>query len=147
MKQIIGLMIALLMFGTGVAEANHHAVKVAEKAEIGKYLTDTEGMTLYAFMNDHPGMSTCSGACIDKWPIFFREKIATTGGLNAEEFGTIDREDGQKQTTFRGFPLYYWQGDSKAGETKGQGIKNVWFVIDPDKFPMMPMRPMDPLMH
>lgn len=47
----------------------------------------------------------------------------------------ITREDGKKQTTFRGYPLYYWAGDKAPGDTKGQGMKNVWYVIDPAKFP------------
>ena len=55
--------------------------------------------------------------------------------MKAEDFGTITREDGKKQTTFRGYPLYYWVGDKAAGDTKGQGMGNVWHVIDPAKFP------------
>ncbi|MGW8323142.1 MAG: hypothetical protein ACWGSD_16460, partial [Thermodesulfobacteriota bacterium] len=45
------------------------------------------------------------------------------------------RDDGTKQSTFRGYPLYYWSGDEKEGDTNGQGVKNVWFVIDPGNFP------------
>jgi len=55
--------------------------------------------------------------------------------VKAEDFGTITREDGKKQTTFRGYPLYYWAGDKAPGDTKGQGVGNVWYVIDPTKFP------------
>jgi len=52
-----------------------------------------------------------------------------------EDFGTITREDGKKQTTFRGYPLYYWGGDKAQGDTAGQGVNNVWYVIDPANFP------------
>ena len=48
----------------------------------------------------------------------------------------LEREDGKKQTTFRGYPLYYWAGDKAPGDTKGQGVNNVWYVIDPAKFPL-----------
>ena len=55
--------------------------------------------------------------------------------MKAEDFGTITREDGQKQTTFRGFPLYYWVNDKAAGDTLGQNVNSVWFVVDPANFP------------
>lgn len=135
MKQVIGLMIALLMVGAGIAQAKHHTVKVAEKAAIGKYLTDAEGKSLYYFTKDSAGRSACTGDCIARWPIYFRDKVGAGAGLKEDEFATIIREDGQKQSTFRGYPLYYWMGDNKAGETNGQGVKDVWFVINPDKFP------------
>jgi predicted lipoprotein with Yx(FWY)xxD motif len=113
----------------------HHAVKIQEKDGIGKYFTDTEGKTLYWFKKDSPGKSTCSGACLEKWPIYYRETVAAPKGIKAEDFGTITREDGKKQTTFRGYPIYYWAGDKKAGETNGQGVNKVWYAIDPDNCP------------
>ena len=45
------------------------------------------------------------------------------------------REQGEKQTTFRGFPLYYWANHKAAGDTLGQNVSNVWFVVDPANFP------------
>src|SRR3989304_1730320 len=45
------------------------------------------------------------------------------------------RGDGKKQATFRGYPLYYWGGDKAQGDTAGQGVNNVWYVIDPANFP------------
>jgi len=135
MKKTLALLVALLLATGGIALAKHHAVKIADKAGVGKYLTDTEGKTLYVFKMDSVGKSTCSGDCLTRWPLYFRDQVAPPPGLKAEEFGTLQREDGQKQTTFRGYPLYYWAGDSKAGDTTGQGIKGVWFVVDPDNFP------------
>lgn len=125
-----------MLVGSGIAEANDHAVRITEKAGVGKYLTDTEGKSLYFFTKDSVGKSVCSGDCITRWPIFYRDKVAAEEGLKVNDFDTIVREDGQKQSTFRGYPLYYWQGDSKVGETTGQGVGNVWFVINPDNFPL-----------
>jgi len=104
------------------------------KAGIGKYLTDTEGKALYQFKKDSPGTSACTGPCLEKWPIYYRETVAAPKGIK-EDFGTITREDGKKQTTFRGYPLYYWNNDKKTGETTGQGVNSVWYVINPDNFP------------
>jgi predicted lipoprotein with Yx(FWY)xxD motif len=129
------VVISMLLFSVGVVMGMHHAIKIKEKGEIGKYFTDTEGKTLYSFKKDSPGTSACSGPCLEKWPIYYRETVAAPEGINAEEFGTITREDGQKQTTFRGYPLYYWINDKEAGETNGQGVNNVWYVINPNDFP------------
>ena len=125
----------MLIFGVSVVMGMHHAIKIQEKVGIGKYLTDTEGKTLYWFKKDSPGKSTCSGACLEKWPIYYRETVAAPKGIKAEDFGTITREDGKKQTTFRGYPIYYWNCDKKAGDTNGQGFNNVWNAINPDTYP------------
>jgi predicted lipoprotein with Yx(FWY)xxD motif len=49
----------------------------------------------------------------------------------AGDFGTITREDGKKQTTYKGMPLYYFAGDKKAGDVTGQGMGKVWYVANP----------------
>ena len=126
--------IGLLATGGG-ALAMDHAVTKMTKDGVGSYLADAKGMTLYWFKNDSPGKSACAGPCVDKWPIYHRETVAPAEGTGAGDFGTITREDGKKQTTFRGYPLYYWAGDKAKGDTAGQGMNNVWFVIDPGNFP------------
>ena len=112
------------------ALADHHAVKVAKDDKLGSYLTDAKGMALYTFKKDSPGKSACAGECVAKWPLYFREKVGGDPKL-AADFGTITREDGQKQTTYKGLPLYYFAGDKAAGETKGQGVKEVWYLAAP----------------
>jgi predicted lipoprotein with Yx(FWY)xxD motif len=136
MKKVSVFAVALVAIAVIVvpALAAHYAVKVTDKEGVGRYLTDTEGKALYWFKKDSPGKSACAGPCLEKWPVYYRETVAATGKLKAEDFGTITREDGNKQTTFRGYPLYYFFKDTKAGETNGQGVNHVWFVIDPDKF-------------
>lgn len=129
------LIVGVLFFALSVVMGMHHAIKIQEKAGIGKYLTDTEGKSLYWFKKDSPGKSACSGPCVEKWPVYYRETVAPPAGLKAEDFATITREDGKKQTTFRGYPLYYWVNDQQPGDTNGQGVNNVWFVIEPDNFP------------
>jgi predicted lipoprotein with Yx(FWY)xxD motif len=134
----IGFIIFLVVAWFGVALADHHAVKIAEKEGIGKYLTDAKGMALYWFKKDTPGKSACTGECVEKWPLYFRETVAPPVGIKAGDFGTITREDGKRQTTFRGYPLYYWFQDSKPGDTSGNKVNDVWFVIDPAAFPPKP---------
>ena len=115
--------------------ADHHAVKVVKQENLGTYLTDAKGMTLYRFAKDQAGISACSGNCLEKWPAYYREHPAAPEGISADDFAAIKRADGVMQTTFRGYPLYYFFKDEMAGDAKGQGVKNVWFVINPDNFP------------
>lgn len=137
MKKIIGfiLTIFMLLASNMIAEAMDHSIKIQEKEGIGKYLTDADGATLYWFKKDAPGKSACEGPCIEKWPIYYNDAIKPPAGVKAEDFATITRNDGKKQTTFRGYPLYYWMNDKKAGETSGQGVNSVWFTINPTNFP------------
>jgi predicted lipoprotein with Yx(FWY)xxD motif len=129
------VVISMLLFGFSLVMGMHHAIKIQKKEGIGKYFTDTEGKTLYWFKKDSAGKSACSGPCLEKWPIYYRGTVAAPKGIKGEAFGTITREDGKKQTTFRGYPLYYWINDKQAGDTNGQGVNNIWYVINPDNFP------------
>jgi predicted lipoprotein with Yx(FWY)xxD motif len=113
------------------ALADHHTVKVASDQKLGAHLTDAKGMTLYVFKKDSPGKSACAGDCVAKWPLYYRESVGVTGSLKAGDFGTITREDGQKQTTYKGLPLYYFAADKAPGDANGQGVKDVWFVVAP----------------
>ncbi|QGQ94425.1 hypothetical protein EHS13_05650 [Paenibacillus psychroresistens] len=107
---------------------------IGTSATLGNYLTDAKGISLYYFDKDTKGVSNCTGECLAKWPLFYAEHISVPMGLKAEDFGTITRTDGAKQTTFKGFPLYYWVSDVKRGDTLGQDVGKVWFVVDPAKF-------------
>jgi predicted lipoprotein with Yx(FWY)xxD motif len=115
----------------GVALADNHAIKLSGKDGVGKFFTDSKGMTLYTFKKDSPGKSACAGPCVEKWPLYFREKVAVPEGGTAGDFGAITREDGKRQTTYKGWPLYYFAGDKAPGDVLGQGLGNVWFVANP----------------
>lgn len=106
-------------------------VEVKTKEGIGNYLTDEKGMTLYMFEMDSPGMSACAGSCVEKWPLFSAESLTVSEGLAAADFGVITREDGKKQTTYKGMPLYYFFKDTKAGDVAGQGVNKAWYVVQP----------------
>lgn len=136
MKTLIGLLVAAALIVPSAVLANHHAIKLATKDGVGTYLVDAEGKTLYWFNRDAPGQSACAGPCLEKWPLYYRETVAPPEGIAAADFATIKRADGKEQTTFRGYPLYYWMNDAKPGDTNGHGINDVWFVIDPAKFPL-----------
>jgi len=109
-----------------------YEVKVAS-ASIGKFLTGEDGKTLYTFKSDTAGKSTCSGDCATNWPPFtvdskdqLKAGTGVTGALDV-----ISRDDGSKQVTYKGAPLYYFSGDAKAGDTNGQGLFGKWFAAAP----------------
>jgi len=100
----------------------------------GTYLTDGSGKTLYVFASDTGNSSTCSGACAAAWPPLTVSGSAKAGsGVMGGDLGTTKRSDGKTQVTYAGHPLYYYAGDSSAGQMNGQGINQfggVWWVVD-----------------
>ena len=35
------------------------------------------------------------------------------------------------QVAYNDIPLYYWVKDVKAGDTTGQGVGDVWYIVAP----------------
>jgi DMSO/TMAO reductase YedYZ molybdopterin-dependent catalytic subunit/predicted lipoprotein with Yx(FWY)xxD motif len=113
------------------------------KTGVGFFLVDGSGRTLYWTTADVSGQSNVTGAALDSWPVFYTADIIlplvpTMGNppkllpqLYASEFGTITRADGTKQTTFRGWPLYYYKNDKASLDTSGQGVDGAWYVANP----------------
>ena len=118
---------------SAVTAAQPAAVMVSTSTTLGQYLADAHGMTLYYLTKDSPGSgnSTCTGVCIANWPAFTTQAGTVTAPLNASDFSQIKRADGTMQTTYKGWPLYYFKGDASPGDTNGQGINGVWFVMSP----------------
>jgi len=109
------------------------SVALAENA-LGTVLVDGEGKTLYLFMPDTGGTPTCYDECATAWPPLLSDGTPTAGdGLTAADLGSATRTDGDvPQVTFKGWPLYYFAGDAAAGDTAGQGLNGVWWVVGAD---------------
>jgi predicted lipoprotein with Yx(FWY)xxD motif len=99
------------------------------------FLTDSLGRSLYLFASDTGSKSTCSAACVTVWPPLIAKGAPTAGtGATAGDLGTIARSDGTKQVTYDGHPLYYFSGDSAAGQTNGEGVNGFgapWYLVAP----------------
>ena len=93
----------------------------------GKALVDLNGMTLYVFVRDGTGKSTCNAQCSVNWPPLIADIDATASG----NFSFITRDDGRKQWAYKGKPLYTWVKDKAPGDTTGDGINNVWHLAAP----------------
>jgi predicted lipoprotein with Yx(FWY)xxD motif len=98
---------------------------------VGNYLTNSTDWTLYLFTKDTPnsGNSVCYGGCATAWPPFYSANITVPSGVNALAFNTITRTGGAKQTTYMGWPLYYYAGDKAAFEVNGQGVGGTWWAV------------------
>lgn len=116
---------------TSDAAATDEATLMVADSGLGQILVDGEGMTVYLFTNDSPGVSTCEGDCLTAWPPV---PGPLTGGEGVDEalLGTVTATDGSTQATYDGWPLYYWMQDAGPGDVTGQGVNDVWFVVAPD---------------
>ncbi|MDO8592888.1 MAG: hypothetical protein Q7R92_03935 [bacterium] len=108
-------------------------VQLASKQGLANFMTDSRGMTLYYYPKDNIGKSNCYGGCAVAWPIFYSENLSVAAPLNKEDFTAIARSDGSKQTSYKGWPLYYYQKDLNPGETLGEGVGNIWYIM-PEPF-------------
>ncbi|MPQ68105.1 MULTISPECIES: hypothetical protein [unclassified Pseudomonas] len=110
---------------SGLAFADAPA-KVADTGA-GKVLVDAKGMTLYTFTKDTAGKSVCNGPCAINWPPL----PAAAGAKAADGYSIVTRDDGSKQWAYKDMPLYSWVKDGKPGDTKGDGVNQVWHVAKP----------------
>ncbi len=134
------VVLILLLSGSAIAlaqdateEAAAATVSLGSSEELGSFLVGPDGMTLYMFTNDAPGASSCSGDCATNWPPLTVGEDETPvlaegvpGALN-----TITREDGSRQVVYNGMPLYHWAQDAAPGDTNGQGVGDIWWVVSP----------------
>lgn len=107
------------------------------ETDLGTIVTDGDGMVVYQFDQDTQGsgMSSCTGDCLVNWPPVPGGDNPTLDGITGE-VTTITGTDGNPQLALNGWPLYYYAGDSAAGDTNGQAVQDVWWVIDPAGTPI-----------
>jgi predicted lipoprotein with Yx(FWY)xxD motif len=106
------------------------------KTDTNGNMTNETGWTLYYFANDGGKMiSTCSGSCTEIWKPLPAVDISVGGDLNINDFGIVLREDGLEQIAYKKWPLYFYKGDVKAGDTNGDKIEGLWFVVKPKSYP------------
>lgn len=118
---------------------------VSRSSELGEFLVAPNGMTLYIFTKDTSGTSNCYDECAANWPPY---TVSSADGLREDtrkegrednrgdddiekNISTTRRKDGMLQVTYNGKPLYYWSKDQKPGDTTGQNVGGVWFVLKP----------------
>jgi predicted lipoprotein with Yx(FWY)xxD motif len=122
--------------GASGGTAESYDLKVdAGSGAATNYLSGEDGKSLYVFANDvaSSGKSACAaGACLDSWPPFTvtsLDEVKENTGVSGK-LALITRDDGTMQVTYNGKPLYYFAGDSAAGDTNGKAIPS-WSLAHP----------------
>jgi predicted lipoprotein with Yx(FWY)xxD motif len=125
--------VAALALANGT-RARGTTVMVA-KSRLGRILVDRKGITLYDFVKDKRGRSSCYGACAAFWPpLITKGKPHAGTGVRGSLLGTTKRKDGKLEVTYNHHPLYYFVSDRKPGQTTGQGVNQFggpWWVLSP----------------
>ena len=107
----------------------------AADSSLGRIVVDGSGLTLYRFAKDTDGRSACSGQCATYWPpLLTNGEPAARAGVARMLLGTTRRADGSEQVTYAGHPLYRYVGDSKPGQTNGEGSEEFgaeWDAVSP----------------
>ena len=107
-------------------------VALGQNDELGSFLVDDKGMTLYLFTKDTPNTSNCYDKCATAWPPLLTNGNPVGGeGVDSSMLGTTTRTDGSVQVTYNGWPLYYYAKDKAPGDVVGQNVGDVWFVVSP----------------
>lgn len=135
------LLIAAIFYAFSLAsaqQADAPGLTVAEHSELGEYIADAEGKSLYVNLEDADGIG-CPKSCQSYWPPFLSEHDLEVGsGVDETLVATQQDEDGQWHASYGGWPLYYSRQDTKAGVIRGQGVGGVWFLVSPEGNPLLP---------
>jgi predicted lipoprotein with Yx(FWY)xxD motif len=115
-------------------------VSTAHNKTLGKtILVNNRGRSLYSLSVERHGKFICkTSSCLSVWmPLTVHKGTKPTGVAG---LGTIKRPGGKIQVTYRGAPLYTFSRDTKRGDVKGNGFKDVgvWRVVVVSKGNMAP---------
>jgi predicted lipoprotein with Yx(FWY)xxD motif len=100
---------------------------------LGNYLVAKSGMTLYRYTKDTKGVSNCFDTCAENWPPYTiaPDEVFVGDPTLMLKTSLILRLDGTNQLAYDGIPLYFWKDDSNIGDTNGQNVGGVWFIVQP----------------
>jgi predicted lipoprotein with Yx(FWY)xxD motif len=123
------LALAGLMAG-GAGAAGAPLVATAQNAHLhAKVLVNRSGRTLYHLSVERKGHFICADpTCLSVWhPLLVPKGTKPTGRV---PLGTVRRPNGTIQVAYKGEPLYSFVEDTKRGDTRGEGFKDVgvWHV-------------------
>ena len=126
------LAISAVAVPTALAGGSKTVVGEATAPSLHKtVLTNIKGMTLYSLSVEKNGKFICTGSCTSTWlPLVVAAGTKPKGPV---ALGTIRRPEGKIQVTFKGLPLYTFDGDSRKGDARGEGFKDVgtWHAVTP----------------
>ncbi|HEY0891548.1 MAG TPA: hypothetical protein VGE32_00750 [Cellvibrio sp.] len=116
--------VANATLGSHLAAAGNVKLAIPVNGAEQTSTAERNGFTLYTFDSDTAGVSNCSGTCLTNWPAL----IAHAGAVATAPYSLVQRASGELQWALNGMPLYFFAGDTQAGQTKGEAVGNNWFV-------------------
>jgi predicted lipoprotein with Yx(FWY)xxD motif len=136
------LVLAAAVLTTAAGAANHSGAAIKlRQSSLGRIIVDSHSRTLYLWAHDTHHKSTCYGACAAYWPpLTTRGKPRAIAGARKALLGTTKRRDGRLQVTYHGHPLYRFAGDTKPGQTSGEGLTDFGGRWDPVSAAGLPVR-------
>ncbi|NUS85077.1 MAG: hypothetical protein HOY75_20660 [Streptomyces sp.] len=119
------------------APADLPALSTVDNGKLGSIVRDGKGRTLYRFTKDTawPMKTNCLGDCLKLWkpakPVDVKD-VNGIKGIDPELISTFTRPDGTRQLALDCWLLYWYTGDTKPGDTNGQGVGGTWFTVRAD---------------
>lgn len=113
-------------------------VVIAADSEYGPMLFDGTGQPIYLFTAEREGRPACYDACSADWPpVLTRGDPRALGDVRGSLLGVTRRDDGSRQVTYAGHPLYFYAHEGKyevlCHDVVGYG--GTWLVVRPDGTP------------
>lgn len=113
-----------------LAMAQTSGLNVTSSNGFSDQLVTAEGMSIYMLTQDTDGVSTCTDVCTTNWqPLTAEGELTLDERVNSDLLGTHERADGTIQLTYAGQPLYTHARDTMIGDSHGQSLGNLFFVL------------------
>jgi len=123
-----------------VAATNHVILRVGATATRASVLIDQHGDTLYVSKNEAAGRQSCTGQCLQVWPLVLLRPggtaVAGSPTVAQSSVTTIRVADG-RAVAYHGYLLHTYVGDPSPGGDAGQGVGGEWSTITPAGRPTM----------
>src|ERR1700691_1503178 len=123
LARLVGAMVAVggislsVIASSEAGASSAVTVSSTKNAKLGTILVS--GKTLYTLK---PSTTACTAACLKVWPALVLPagvtKAKAGSGVSAAKLGTV-KHNGVVQVTYGGKPLYFFVGDTAAGQVKG----------------------------
>jgi predicted lipoprotein with Yx(FWY)xxD motif len=101
-------------------------LKEIEIADGRDIVADSNGRVVYTFDLDEKNVSNCYDGCAKTWP----PVVVQSADALQEPMGVTVRKNGELQLTIDSKPLYFYRGDQEAGDMLGDGLGNVWHIVE-----------------
>jgi predicted lipoprotein with Yx(FWY)xxD motif len=112
---------------------------------LGNVLVDGRGRTVYVLTKNGSKNATCTdgNGCTAVWPDLSLpagvHKATAGNGVTAAMLKSKKESDGETYATYNGWLLYEFSGDSAAGQSHGEGVKDqwgTWYALTPAGAPV-----------